>query len=351
MVYIRLYDNSVGELKTGQAASLTAYISLDGNAFTTATNAISEVLLSGSGTGIYKLDLTKGETEADFGYIYVKHGSNAKYVADAIAFETRLGIADDTYAFNTTGYVGNIAGGVGGNVFGSVGSVAGDVNGAIRGNIGSSGTPINIFATYRGNVGADGSPITVFATHSGTHVGNLNGYVVGGISGNVTGSVGSVSGNINGKLLNDIGTVATPVEIYANVRGNLGAVGNRISIHGDIEGNLNGDVSYNVNGAILGNIGQANSPVNIYGSVTGSVNNVVDGTEIANAVAAKQYDGITQEKLNEMLIALLANKVTITTGANNTQTISYLKRDGTTEVLNVTVSTVDGSRSITGTIT
>lgn len=65
---------------------------------------------------------------------------------------------------------------------------------------------------------------------------------------------------------------------------------------------------------------------------------------------AATYDGISQETINEMLIAFMSNKITVTVPATNTKLISYKDRAGTSEIFNVTVATLDGSRSSSGTI-
>lgn len=63
------------------------------------------------------------------------------------------------------------------------------------------------------------------------------------------------------------------------------------------------------------------------------------------------YDGVSQEKLFEMLLAFMANKVTIAVTANDTKVISYKNRLGDTEIFNITVKTTDGSRQQSGSIT
>jgi hypothetical protein len=85
-------------------------------------------------------------------------------------------------------------------------------------------------------------------------------------------------------------------------------------------------------------------------STTGSVGSVTNATTIITAIKAATYNGISQDKIQEMLIAFMANKAVITTVDANTRTISYKKRDGSTESFNITVSTADGARASGGTI-
>lgn len=86
------------------------------------------------------------------------------------------------------------------------------------------------------------------------------------------------------------------------------------------------------------------------GSVTGSVGSISNPTSIITSIKSATYDGITQETLYDLILAFICGKATITTASSTTQTISYKKRDGTTEILNITVSTQDGSRTNGGTI-
>ena len=85
-------------------------------------------------------------------------------------------------------------------------------------------------------------------------------------------------------------------------------------------------------------------------STSGSVGSVSNPASIESLLKNSTYDGITQQKLYEMLLAFVAGKVVITPIDANTRTISYKKRDGTTERFSVTVSTADGSRATGGTI-
>jgi hypothetical protein len=86
-------------------------------------------------------------------------------------------------------------------------------------------------------------------------------------------------------------------------------------------------------------------------TTSGSVGSVTDATSINTLIKNSTYDGITQEKIFEMILAFIAGKVVVTVIDANTRLISYKKRDETTERFSVTVSTADGSRSISGTIT
>jgi len=85
-------------------------------------------------------------------------------------------------------------------------------------------------------------------------------------------------------------------------------------------------------------------------STSGSVGSISDPSSIESLIRNSTYDGVTQQKIYEMILSFISGKVVITTIDANTRTISYKKRDGSTERFSVTVSTADGSRSTVGTI-
>lgn len=85
-------------------------------------------------------------------------------------------------------------------------------------------------------------------------------------------------------------------------------------------------------------------------STSGSVGSVSDATSINSLIKSSTYDGVAQEKLFEMILAFVSGKVVITTVDANTRLISYKKRDGSTEIFNITASTVDGARANSGNI-
>lgn len=86
------------------------------------------------------------------------------------------------------------------------------------------------------------------------------------------------------------------------------------------------------------------------GSVTGSVDSVTNSSTIVSSIKSATYDGVSQEKLFSIILSFIAGKATITAASSTTQSISYKKQDGTTEILKITVSTQDGARSSGGTI-
>lgn len=85
-------------------------------------------------------------------------------------------------------------------------------------------------------------------------------------------------------------------------------------------------------------------------TTTGAVGSITDASSITTALKAATYDGVTQEKIYEMILAFMAGKAVVTVIDPNTRSISFKKRDGTTERFNITVSTSDGSRDDGGTL-
>ena len=75
-----------------------------------------------------------------------------------------VSIADGTYGFNTSGYVGYVSGHIGGNISGNLnGNVSGFVSGNVKGNVegGNVNYPINLpNDSYEANLFCDNSDVT-----------------------------------------------------------------------------------------------------------------------------------------------------------------------------------------------
>ena len=270
---------------------------------------------------------------------------------------------------NVDGSVGSVTGNVGGNV-------VGNVNGNVVGSVASVTNPVTVgtnndktgytVSTVSDKTGYSLASSQSFSTTGGVGyvTGNVSGYtygVSGDVVGNVSGFVsGSVKGNVDGSVSSVVGAVGS---VTGNVGGNVvgsvasvvGAVGSVTGAVGSVTGNVGGNVVGSV-ASVVGAVGSVTGAVgsvtgNVGGNVVGSVGSVSSATSIITAIKSATYDSITQEKLYEIILAFIANKVTITSAGVDTQTISYKKRDGSTEVLSVTVSTTDGARSSGGSIT
>ena len=442
MILFKNYEGQVvyttiTDLLTGlpiENDTVSAFISKDGGQFVATTNSVTEITdAGGNGYGVYAVTLTATETNCDVGAVIFTSTllelstDTIAARADTVYFQTStttpsVSIADGTYGFNTSGFVGSVSGGIGGGVGGNVsGYVAGvgvvggiDViqivtNDFVVDNIsGRSDTIINIYdppallagVSILGNLeitgaikannisGYSSANTTITGNVAGNLNGNVSGFVSGSVKGNVDGSVGSVTGNVggnvvgnvNGNVVGSVASVTNPVTVGTNndktgytvstvsdktgyslassqsfsTTGGVGYVTGNVSgytygVSGDVVGNVSGFVSGSVKGNVDGSVGSVTG--NVGGNVVGSVGSVSSATSIITAIKSATYDSISQEKLYEIILAFIANKVTITVNSATSQTISYKKRDGTTEVLSVTVSTEDGSRSSGGTIT
>lgn len=153
------YDSTDGSAKTGDAANITAQISLDGGT-TAATDDTNPTELDATDApGVYLFDLTQAETNADLIVIAPVSATSDIYVEPLIIYSepeqraadvTSLS-GDSTAADNleaaldgtgsvtisanldgsvgsVTGAVASVTGNVGGNVTGSVGSVLGGID-------------------------------------------------------------------------------------------------------------------------------------------------------------------------------------------------------------------------------
>jgi hypothetical protein len=150
------------------ATGLDSEVSKDGGTFADATNEATEIAAS---SGVYYLDLTSTEMNADTVAVIVKTtSSGAKTTVlviypledgDIVANMTQVGgqtaSASGTVTFpaatlasttgavgSVTGAVGSVTGNVGGNVVGSVGSVTGNVGGNVVGSVDSVTDPVTV---------------------------------------------------------------------------------------------------------------------------------------------------------------------------------------------------------------
>jgi len=158
------------------------------------------------------------------------------------------------------------------SVTGSVGSVVGSV-GSVVGSVGSiSGVtfPVNFNL-----LSIDGSGrVLLQPTQTGVTIPNVTNVttVTGNVNGNVAGSTGSVTGNVNGNVVGSAGSVIGSV---GSVAGSVGAVAGNVT--GDVQGKVLGGGSGTITGdgvrasSVSGAVGSVTGAV---GSVTGAVGSV-----------------------------------------------------------------------------
>jgi len=113
-----------GDLVTG-ATGLDSEVSKDGGTFADCTNEATEIATS---SGVYYLDLTATEMNADTVAIIVKTSSSGAKTTVLVMYPLEAADMPVNVA-SVTGAVGSVTGNVGGNVVGSVGSVTGNVGG------------------------------------------------------------------------------------------------------------------------------------------------------------------------------------------------------------------------------
>lgn len=177
--------DSAGAAKTGDAANISAQISLDGAA-TAATNDAAPIELDATDApGVYLFDLTQAETNADLVVLAAKSSTSGVTLRPVIIYtepEQRAAdvtsiSGDSTAADNLeaaadgTGY--NLGGGsvVAASVSGSVASVTGNVGGNVTGSIGSLATQA------KADVNAEADTALSDAGVTSTRMGYLTGSV------------------------------------------------------------------------------------------------------------------------------------------------------------------------------
>jgi hypothetical protein len=245
-----IYDNT-GALVTG-AAGLDSEVSKDQGTFTDCTNEATEIATS---SGIYYLDLTSTEMNADGVSVIVKTSTtNAKTTVlvfypqesgdikvdlQSIAGSTvstssaQLGVNVVSYASGQAPLQPTVAGR-------TLDVSAGGEGGVDWANVGSPTTAVDLSGTtikttqkvdvdtIKTNPVVNGGTITfptnaTVASTTGA-VGSVTGAVgsVTGAVGSVTGAVGSVTGNVGGNVVGSVGSVTGAVgSVTGNVGGNV----------------------------------------------------------------------------------------------------------------------------------
>jgi hypothetical protein len=211
-----------------------------------------------------------------------------------------------------------------------------------------------------GNIGTVGTPVTMYATH----VGNTTGNTTGNITGNLTGSVGSVTGSV-GSVTGSVGSVTGSVgSVTGNVGGKLlgdiGTTGTPVAMYATHVGNTTGNITGNLTGSVGSVTGSVGSVTGSVGSVTGNVGGNVVGTVgslssvggIVSAIKTETYDGITQDTLYKILAAFIFGKVEVNDNPNDATKLTiryYLPNDGS-QILEINASKFNGARGTAGSV-
>lgn len=98
-IHIYAYDSTTGAAKTGDAANITAYVSLDGTANAIDDTNPAEVDATNM-PGIYVFDLTQAETNCNAFALYAKSATSNIRIEPIIGFTTGAAITQtgDSYA-------------------------------------------------------------------------------------------------------------------------------------------------------------------------------------------------------------------------------------------------------------
>lgn len=90
-IHVYAYDSTTGAPKTGDAANITAYVSLDGSANAIDDTNPAEVDATNM-PGVYVFDLTQAETNCDSFALYAKSATANIRLEPIIGFTTKLAV-------------------------------------------------------------------------------------------------------------------------------------------------------------------------------------------------------------------------------------------------------------------
>lgn len=370
-----------GDLVSG-ATGLDSEVSKDGGTFADCTNEATEIATS---SGIYYLDLTSTEMNADTVAVIVK--SSAKTFAivmypqeagdmqvnvtywngTAVATPATAGIPDvnvkniDNDAASASGTVTfpnatlasttNITAGTLTTV--TTATNVTTVNGLAANVITAASLATDAVAEIADGVWDEARAGHVAAGSFGEGVASVQGNVTGSVAsvtgavGSVTGAVGSVTGNVGGNVT---GTVAS---VVGNVGGNVtGSVGSVVGAVGSVTGAV-GSVTGNVGGNVVGSVASVTGAVgSVTGNVGGSVASIAANGVTASSLAA---DAVTEIATGVLTTAMTESYSTV--GAEPTlaqavylmlqrvynfnifgTTITVTKLDGSTTAAQITIN-------------
>jgi hypothetical protein len=284
-----------GDLVPG-AAGLDSEVSKDAGTFGDCTSESTEIATA---SGVYYLDLTATEMNADTVAIIVKTSTTDAKTTVLVLYPQESGdIKVDLQSIGGTANNPNSAQ-IGVNVVTAGGTGWG--SGAIHTGVFAAGA-LNANALATDAADEIGTRTWLSGTRTLTSGAGLT---ITGVSGNVGGSVGSVvggvggdiAGNVNGNVLGSVFNVISPVSVsggtIGSVSGSVGSVAGSVgSVTGSVGGNVAGSVGSvagSVAGNVVGSVGSVVSPVTVAGGVT--VVGVVD----ANLVAINGSNGDAQD--------------------------------------------------------
>jgi hypothetical protein len=256
-----------GDLVTG-AAGLDSEVSKDGGTFADCGSEATEIATS---SGMYFLDLTSTEMNADTVAIIVKTStSGAKTTAIVLYPEEAGDVRADVVQWNGTAVATPATAGYPAVTL-KVGTGTGEVN------LSGGKAPATLAAGDIANNAITAASIAADAITDAKVASDVTIASVTGAVGSVSGAVGSVTGNVGGNV---VGTVASVV----------GAVG---SVTGNVGGNVTGSVGSIASGGI---------------TTASFAAGAVDAAAIAaNAIGSSELASTAVDKI---IVAILANVLT-----------------------------------------
>lgn len=383
-IHVYAYDSTTGAAKTGDAANITAYVSLDGTA-----NAVDDTnpaeVDSTNMPGVYVFDLTAEETNCDAFALYAKSATSNIRLEPIIGFTTAGAatgvavsslvanaitatvIADDaiTAAKLNTGAITADAfaadaivaatlatGAITADAFAADAIVAATLaTGVLTADAFAANAITN--AAVADDVDVNVKTITAGAITAATFAADVDAEVAAYVWNAATASYGT-AGTYG--LLLESGNVGGGSIVAASVTGAVGsvtgAVGSVTGAVGSVTGNVGGNVTGSVGSVATGGIAAASFAAGAIDAAA-IATNAIDadslaadaGTEIADAILSRNVSNVeasaAEHTLCTVVLAMLEHSISSTT-------LTIKRTDGSTTHATKTLTTNAAAEPITG---
>lgn len=311
------WDATTGLPKTGDAANLTAYRTLDFGTVTVLADASATELDSTNAKGYYKFDLAQGETNGDYN-LYTCKSSTSNVVC--------LAVPPFVHTLPTTGL---LAPATAGRTLVVDAAGLADAN-VVKGGPSGSGVAVNANTITHLNQIFDTDYATIYDTTSKAFLSKLGNFAMGGSSLAVTyassqdftstqktsvttaataatPTAAAVTGNVGGNVVGSIGSLATQAKADVNAEADTA-----LSDYGALKPTVAGrtlDVSAGGEAGIdLANVGSSGTTVNLSGV---TVKAVTDGVTVASIAS----DAVSASALSSDAVAEIQNGLSTLTAA------------------------------------
>jgi hypothetical protein len=346
-----IYDAD-GDLVTG-AAGLDSEISKDGGTFADCTNEATEIATS---SGIYYLDLTNTEMNADTVAIIVKTSTSGAKTTVLVMYPVTLTTVQ--LGVNTVNVAGTAqtARDLGASVLLSVGTGTGQVN------LSSGKVPATIAAGDIANAAITAAAVATDAIDNDAIAADVSAVIADAVWNALTASYGSAStygaliesGNVGGgavvaaSVTGAVGSVTGAVgSVTGSVASVTGAVGSVTGAVGSVTGAV-GSVTGNVGGNVTGSVGSvASGGIAAASFAAGAINAaaIATGAIDADALAADAVDEILDEVVEGALTMRQILRLALATLAGKSSgggTATIIFRDNADSKARIT-ATVDAN--------